>query len=67
MNYYRIYQQLIDKRKNKDILPSDIYKEIHHKKPRSCQGTNDPDNVQNILVRKNVIHRCDKMTQIDEK
>ena len=55
MNYYRIYQQLIDKRKNKDILPSDIYKEIHHIKPRSCQGTNDPDNLVALTAREHLI------------
>lgn len=55
MNYYRIYKQLIDKRKNKDILQSDTYKEIHHIKPRSCEGNNDADNLVALTVREHLI------------
>lgn len=55
MNYYRIYQQLIDKRKTKDILPSDTYKEIHHIKPRSCEGNNDADNLVALTAREHLI------------
>ena len=61
MNYEKIYNNLIQKRKLNEIKkfrkndPNYIYCETHHIIPRSCHGTNDKDNLINLLPKEHYI------------
>ena len=53
--YTRIYYQLIDKRKNDRLLKEDVYCESHHIIPKSLGGSNEPDNLVNLLPREHFL------------
>ena len=54
MEHKRIYDQLIEKRKN-DPLPDDQYGEVHHIVPKSEGGTDDPDNLVRLSAREHYV------------
>lgn len=53
MNYEKIYNSLIDKRKRE--LCTDRFVEIHHVVPRFCGGTNDKSNLVALSLREHFI------------
>lgn len=53
--YTRIYHQLIDKRKNDKMSKENVYCESHHIIPKSLGGSNDPDNLVNLLPREHFL------------
>lgn len=54
MNYQKIYNQLITKRQN-EILPKNIYGEIHHIVPKCLGGTNENSNLVRLTAREHYI------------
>lgn len=54
MEYKRIYDQLIEKRRN-DPLPDEVYGEVHHIVPKSEGGTDDPDNLVRLSAREHFV------------
>lgn len=50
MNYQKIHDDLVEYCKNQTI-PKDTYTEKHHVIPRSCGGTDDPDNLLVVTAR----------------
>ncbi|NBU99844.1 MAG: HNH endonuclease [Spirochaetia bacterium] len=52
MNYKKIYDQIIERRKNN---PFDGYSESHHIIPRSLGGTNDKSNLVKLSAREHFI------------
>lgn len=54
MEHKRIYDQLIEKRRN-DPLPDDVYGEVHHIIPKSEGGTDDPDNLVRLSAREHYV------------
>ena len=56
MNYKKIYDQLINKRKNIEILhKSKVYCEKHHIIPKSLGGNDDKNNLVNLTAREHYI------------
>lgn len=53
--YTKIYFQLIDKRKKQVLLKEEVYCEKHHIIPKSLGGTNDENNLVNLLPREHFI------------
>jgi hypothetical protein len=52
MNYERIYNQIIERAKNRILVG---YKEIHHIIPRCMGGTNEKDNLVDLTAREHFI------------
>lgn len=52
MNYKQIYEQLIDKAKNREIIG---YTEKHHILPRSMGGTNDKSNLVKLTAKEHYV------------
>lgn len=72
MNYQKIYDQLIEKRRRFPLTknkkdPNYIYCEAHHIIPRCLNGSDDPNNIVNLTAREHFIahyllwkiHPCD--------
>lgn len=60
MNYQKIYDQLIDKRKKYPLTknkkdPNYVYCETHHIIPKSLGGTNEKSNLVNLTAREHYI------------
>ena len=56
MNYQKIYDQLIEKRRKEPLTKSYNYLiEIHHIIPRSLNGSNDADNIINLTLREHYV------------
>ena len=55
MNYEKLYQSLIQKRKTNPISKEDQYCECHHIIPKSEGGTDDKDNLVNLTAREHFI------------
>ena len=55
MNYEKLYQSLIQKRKTNPISKEDQYCECHHLIPKSEGGTDDKDNLVNLTAREHFI------------
>lgn len=55
MNYQRIYDALIQKRKDNRITREDGYCEKHHIVPKSLGGTDSPDNLINLTAREHFL------------
>lgn len=53
MNYKRIYEQLVHKRKS--LIPSDVYTETHHIIPKCMGGTDNSDNLVVLTAREHYI------------
>ena len=53
--YRKIYQDLIDKRRNHPLSKSDVYCESHHIIPKSLGGSDDKSNLVNLLPREHYI------------
>ena len=56
MNYEKIYNQLIEKRKKYPLvknkkMPNYVYCETHHIIPKFAKGTNDKNNLINLTYR----------------
>lgn len=59
MNYQKIYDQLMQKRKQYPLYKGgDVYCEKHHIKPRSLGGGNECDNLINLTAREHYIAHC---------
>lgn len=54
MNYEKIYNQIIDKRK-KELLPENEYGEKHHIIPRCLGGSNSKENIVKLTAREHFI------------
>ncbi len=54
MNYQKIYNDLIDRAKNR-ILPKNIYVERHHIQPRCMKGKDISENLVKLLAREHFI------------
>jgi len=54
MDYRKIYNNIIEKRKLK-ILPNDVYGEVHHIKPKSLGGNDDNDNLIKLTAKEHFI------------
>jgi len=46
MNYYKIYQSLVERGKNRSL--GEAYKETHHIIPRCMGGSDDKDNLVDL-------------------
>lgn len=55
MNYIKIYNSLIQKRRNNPITKEQQYCECHHIIPRCLKGTNDKSNLINLTAREHYI------------
>jgi hypothetical protein len=56
--YYRIYFDLMEKRKNCPLSKEEVYCETHHIVPKSMGGSNDMENLVNLTAREHCIaHR----------
>jgi hypothetical protein len=56
MNYETIYDNIINKAKDRNALKGgDIILESHHIIPKACGGTNDKDNLVNLTTREHYI------------
>ena len=55
MNYQKIYNQLIEKRKQYTLNKKECYCEKHHIIPKSLGGNNNADNLVNLLAREHYI------------
>ena len=53
--YTKIYYQLIEKRKRDPISKDEVYCEKHHIIPKSLGGSNDDNNLVNLLPREHYI------------
>lgn len=53
MNYRKIYDQIIEKRKLEE--PQDCYTEVHHIVPRSLGGNDNKDNLVKLTAREHFI------------
>lgn len=52
MNYETIYDNIINKAKDRNALKGgDIILESHYIIPKACGGTNDKDNLVNLTTR----------------
>lgn len=58
LNYERIYNQLIQKRKSFPLYKKDGYCEQHHIKPKSLGGSNEKSNLVNLTAREHFIAHC---------
>lgn len=55
MNYSKVYEQLIQKRRDNPITRNDCYCERHHIIPKSEGGANTKDNIINLTAREHYI------------
>lgn len=55
MNYWKIYNSLVQKRKDYPIYKENQYCERHHIIPKSLGGTNSKDNIVNLTAREHYI------------
>lgn len=55
MNYQKIYDDLIIKRKNYPIFKKDQYCEKHHIIPKCLNGTNEKENLVNLTAKEHFI------------
>lgn len=55
MNYKKVYDQLIQKRRDNPITKADCYCELHHIVPKSEGGTDNTDNLVNLTAREHYI------------
>lgn len=53
MNYKKIYDQLIEKRRGEPV-PDGLYSEKHHIIPRCMQGSNDTSNIVRLSAREHL-------------
>ena len=58
MNYQKIYDQLIEKRKQYPLDKKDCYCEKHHIIPRCLGGSNDKTNLINLTAREHYVAHC---------
>lgn len=54
MNYQKIYDDLIESRKNRELISSEYY-ESHHIIPKSMGGSNLPENLVKLTAREHFI------------
>lgn len=52
MNYSKIYADIIDRAKNRDL---DVYSEVHHIIPKCMGGSNEPHNLVRLTAREHFI------------
>lgn len=55
MNYKKIYDSLIDKRKNKEPLEKQKDTHVHHIVPKCCGGGDEPENLVRLTLREHYI------------
>lgn len=55
MNHRKVYQQLVDYAKSRNLTKKDCYIEQHHIIPRSEGGTDDKSNLVNLTAREHYI------------
>lgn len=55
MNYEKIYNDLIQKRRDHVLNKTDQYCECHHILPRSCNGSDDKSNLINFTAKEHFI------------
>lgn len=55
MNYNKVYKQLIDHAKSRNLTKKDCYIEQHHIIPRSEGGIDDKSNIVNLTAREHYI------------
>ena len=55
MNYKKVYDQLIEKRRQQPLSKDDCYCETHHIVPRGMNGTNDKSNLVNLTAREHYV------------
>lgn len=55
MNYQKIYNQLIEKRKTEVLSKKEVYCECHHIIPRCMSGTDDASNLVNLTSREHFL------------
>lgn len=65
--YTKIYNQLISKRKLEILSKKEIYCETHHIIPKSLGGSNDADNLVNLLPREHFIAHLLLTKMIEDK
>lgn len=65
--YSKWYHQLITKRKLSPLYKRDIYCEAHHIIPKSLGGSNDKDNLINLLPREHFIAHLLLTKMVSEK